>query len=272
MGSDWPWWWQVFGVCGTRCGTLWSGYGQFDIREFHPPQLSLGNYFLSWNLCRFQELQTSAMSRHIPLDLNYLLHIGIYYLFLFSVVKTFHLWLYAMFYVLFCKLLDCIISLNAVMAWYPAETDILDLQYAEDINDMLNEGALSMSNWIHLPIIVQHQGDSCSLSSKNGAVVKESIGQVAPNRFTILRWRLMTADAPTLPYVCSHLQRVCDYLSRSGVFLAEGWLVWRGRLLRHWSLQRTWLPLPRDLRSLSGSVHASCSILKTYRSSVVWPN
>ena len=37
-----------------------------------------------------------------------------------------------------------------------------------------------------MPIIVQCQGNGCSLSSKDGAVVRESLGQLAAGRLAIL--------------------------------------------------------------------------------------
>ena len=39
---------------------------------------------------------------------------------------------------------------------------------------------------VHVPIIVKCQGNGCSLSSKDGAVIRESLGQLVAGRLTIL--------------------------------------------------------------------------------------
>ena len=39
---------------------------------------------------------------------------------------------------------------------------------------------------VHMPIIVKCQGNGCSLSSKDGAVIRESLGQLVAGRLTIL--------------------------------------------------------------------------------------
>ena len=60
-----------------------------------------------------------------------------------------------------------------------------------------------MANWGHMLVIVQCQSDGCILSSKNGAVVRQSFGQVAAGCLTIkeMAVRLMTAAAPPLLFI-----------------------------------------------------------------------
>ena len=92
------------------------------------------------------------------------------------------------------------ISLYATMAWYPAETNMCNFvtQQPEEVHDMANKRVLSVFtfnrlqagysvrvdyyivvDWAHVLVIVQCQCDGCSLSSKDGAVVWQSFGQVA---------------------------------------------------------------------------------------------
>ena len=53
-------------------------------------------------------------------------------------------------------------------------------------------------NWTHVSVIVQGQSDGCSVSSKDGAIVWQSLDSwqqaVSPSR----KWWLMAAAAPTL--------------------------------------------------------------------------
>ena len=86
------------------------------------------------------------------------------------------------------------------MARYPAEANMCAFvaQWPEEVHDMANKRVLSVFalyrlqaghwvrvdhhivvNWAHVLVIVQCQGDGCSLSSKDGAVVWKSFGQVA---------------------------------------------------------------------------------------------
>ena len=91
---------------------------------------------------------------------------------------------------LFCYL----ITLNATMACHPAEANTCALvaQCPEEVHDMTNERVFRIfalnrqqaRHWVrveynivlyrvHVPIIVQCQGNGCSLSSKDGAVVRD---------------------------------------------------------------------------------------------------
>ena len=93
------------------------------------------------------------------------------------------------------------------MAWHPAEANTCAFvaQCPEEVHDMTNErvfrilalNCLQARHWVrveynivlyrvHVPIIVQCQGNGCSLSSKDGAVIQESLGQLAAGLLTIL--------------------------------------------------------------------------------------
>ena len=74
---------------------------------------------------------------------------------------------------------------------------------------------------IHVPIIVQCKGDGRSLSSKDGAVIWESFGQLATSRLTILK---MAIDDRCCPHSLINLRSISvDFtmLSLSIVILAE---------------------------------------------------
>ena len=93
------------------------------------------------------------------------------------------------------------------MAWHPAEADTCAFvaQSPDSVHDMTNErvfrifalNCLQARHWvwlenniviyrIHVPIIVQCQCNGCSLSSKDSAVIWESLGQLVAGRLTIL--------------------------------------------------------------------------------------
>ena len=92
------------------------------------------------------------------------------------------------------------------MAWHPAEANTCAFvaQCPEDLHDMKNERVSISSpsialarHWVrveynivlyrvHVPIIVQCQGNGCSLSSKDGAVTQGSLGQLTAGLLTIL--------------------------------------------------------------------------------------
>ena len=93
------------------------------------------------------------------------------------------------------------------MSWYPAETNMCNFvtQQTEEVHDMANKGVLSvftlnslqaghwvrednyiMVNWTHVLVIVLCQGDGCSLSSKDGAVVWQSFGQLVAGCLAVL--------------------------------------------------------------------------------------
>ena len=66
---------------------------------------------------------------------------------------------------------------------------------------------------IHVPIVVQCQGDGCCLSSKDGTVIWESFGQLAASRFTILE---MAVDDRYCPHSLVNLRSVSvDFIMRS---------------------------------------------------------
>ena len=69
---------------------------------------------------------------------------------------------------------------------------------------------------IHVPIIVHYQGNGCSLSSKDGAVIRESLGQLAACRLTILK---MAVDDHCRPHPLT-------------LMAAEGMLILHVSLLR----------------------------------------
>ena len=59
-----------------------------------------------------------------------------------------------------------------------------------------------MMNCIHESVIVQCQGDGCSLSCKDDAVVWQSFGQLAAGCLTVLE---MVVDDRRCPYSLIHL-------------------------------------------------------------------
>ena len=54
---------------------------------------------------------------------------------------------------------------------------------------------------VHVPIIVKCQGNGCSLSSKDGAVIRESLDSWRQVVSPFWKWRLTTAAAPTLSLI-----------------------------------------------------------------------
>ena len=119
------------------------------------------------------------------------------------------------------QLVNSFISVYATMAWYPAETNIcvFVIQQPEEVHDMANKRVLSVFtlnrlqaghwvrvnyyivvDWALVLVIVQCQSDGCSLSSKDGANVWQSFGQVAKSCLTILE---MTVDNCRCPYSLS---------------------------------------------------------------------
>ena len=112
------------------------------------------------------------------------------------------------------------------MAWHPAEADTSApvTQCPEEIHDLANErvvgifalNCLQARHWvrvdyaivlyrIHVPIVVQCQGDGCCLSCKDGTVIWESFGQLAVNRLTILE---MAVDDRCCPHSLVNLRSV----------------------------------------------------------------
>ena len=61
-----------------------------------------------------------------------------------------------------------------------------------------------LMNWTHVPVVVQHQTDGCSISSKDGAVVWQSFRQLATGCRTILE---MAVDDCRCPLSLSFIGR-----------------------------------------------------------------
>ena len=133
-------------------------------------------------------------------------------------------------------------------------------------------------NWTHVSVIVQCQSDGCSLSSKDGAIVWRSFGQLAAGCLTILE---MAVDDSRCPHSLIHFGAICvnfimwslcfmmlfefslgffsgghrfahsfnEVMSLRIVIMRSWWKAecpQGGRPIRHWSLRRPWLPLPWD--------------------------
>ena len=131
-------------------------------------------------------------------------------------------WVYILVEGLFCYLIHSFISVNATVAWYPAETNLCArvTQWPEQVHDMANKRFLSVftlnclqtghwvtvdyhivMDWAHVLVIVQCQTDCCSLSCKDGAVVWQSFGQLAAGCLTILE---MAVDDRGCPHSLVH--------------------------------------------------------------------
>ena len=112
------------------------------------------------------------------------------------------------------------------MVWHLAEADTTApvAQCPEEIYDLANErivgifalNCLQARHWVrvdydivlyrtHVPIVVQCQGDGCCLSSKDGTVIWESLGQLAVSHLTILE---MAVDDRCCPYSLVNLRSV----------------------------------------------------------------
>ena len=112
------------------------------------------------------------------------------------------------------------------MAWHPAEADTRAFvsQCPKEVHDITNEGIFHiftinhqqarhrirleyniMHYRIHVPIIVQSQGNGCSLSSIDDAVIRESFRHLAVRRLTIL-W--MVVDDRWCPHPLVNLWSV----------------------------------------------------------------
>ena len=160
------------------------------------------------------------MYSYIPLDLNQLLDVGVDLRFQICIVDT-HQRIYVMVKDLLHQLVNSFISVYATMAWYPTETNMCAfvIQQPKEVHDMANKRVLSVftlnrlqaghwvrvnyyivMGWAHVLAIVQCQGDGCSLSSKDDAVVWQSFGQVAAGCLTILE---MAVDNCLAPLSCT---------------------------------------------------------------------
>ena len=53
-----------------------------------------------------------------------------------------------------------------------------------------------MVNWTHVLVVVQCQSDGCSLGSKDGAVVRQSLGQAAAGCLAILEMTVYDCCCP----------------------------------------------------------------------------
>ena len=112
------------------------------------------------------------------------------------------------------------------MTWHPTEADksAFVAQCPEDVHDMTNGRVLrifalnclqtrhrvrveynTMLCRIHVPIIVQCQGNGCGLSRKDSAVIRESFGQLAESRLTILE---LAVDDRCCPHPLVNLRSV----------------------------------------------------------------
>ena len=157
----------------------------------------------------------------IPFDLNQLLDIEVDQWLQICIVDTCK-WLYIMVRGLFCWLVHYLVSLNATVAWYPTEmnTCAFVTQKPKWVHGLANKRLISvftldrlqaghwvrvdyyiMVNGAHVSVIVQCQSDGCSLSSKDGAVVWQSFGQVAAGCLTILD---VAVDDYSCPYSLVH--------------------------------------------------------------------
>ena len=127
-------------------------------------------------------------------------------------------------------------------------------------------------NCAHVLVIVQCQGEGCSLSSKDGAVVWQYFGQLAADCPTIQE---MAVDHCCYPHSLVHIGTISiefimwslgfmiliefslGFLSGDhtfadcfneavslGIIIVESWVLSGVRPIRLWSLQRPWLPLP----------------------------
>ena len=82
-------------VLGTRCVSLWPWYGQIEVCLLQPPQLLSGAWIYLVAKCWFQQINISTMYRHILLDLNLLLDIGIHHRLHICIVNSCK-WVYVM--------------------------------------------------------------------------------------------------------------------------------------------------------------------------------
>ena len=176
---------------------------------------------LWWPQCWFHKIEVSAMYSYIPLGLNQLLNVRVDQWFHICIVDTCQ-WVYLLVEGLFCYLVYSFISVNATVAWYPAETNTgaLVTQWPEQVHDMANKRVLGvftlnclqtghwvrvdyhiMMDWAHVLVVVQCQTDGRSLSSKDGAVVWQSFGQLAAGCLTILE---MAVDDRRCPHSLVH--------------------------------------------------------------------
>ena len=64
----------------------------------------------------------------------------------------------------------------------------------------------NVMNWTHVSVTVQCQSDGCSLSSKYGAIVWQSFGQLAAGSLTILE---MAVDDRRCPHSLIHFGAIC---------------------------------------------------------------
>ena len=129
------------------------------------------------------------------------------------------------------------------MAWHPAEANTCAYvaQCPEEVPDMTNErvfrifalNRLLAKHWVrveynimlyraHVPSIVQCQGNGWSLTSKDGAVIRESLGQLSAVRLTILE---MAVDDRCCPNPLVNLRSISvDFIVWS--YTRGMWLQW----------------------------------------------
>ena len=156
-------WLCGFGMANSKSG-YYNLFSSCEVLEF-----------LGWSKCWFQEIKISTMYRHIPLDLNLLLDIGIHHRLQICILNSCQ-WVYVMVKGLLCLLVHYLVTLDAAMAWHPAKVDTSAFvaQCPEEVHDMADERVFSIfalnrlqaRHWvrvdnnivlyrIHVPIIVQ---------------------------------------------------------------------------------------------------------------------
>ena len=220
--------WSVFdhngdnrlAVLETRYDIWWPWYSQFEVGWLQPLQLWLGagtslvapvlvsqdrdlchvqlhpTWFEPTTVCRSWPVVSYLYSGHLPVGL----YLGRWSLLLVGQV---------------------FISVNATVAWYPAETNTWALvtQWPEQVHDMANKRVIGVStlnclqtgHWFrvdnymmdlaHVLVVVQCITDGCSLSWKDGVVVWQSFGQLAAGCLTILE---MAIDDRRCPHSLVH--------------------------------------------------------------------
>ena len=188
MGNVCPQWWQVVGGLGTRYGTSWPWYDQFEAGWWQPLQLYLGTE-ISW-----VDLVLASRKRFLPCtDTSHLIWTSCWIL----MVLNLHNGLLPMRQchgqgtplltgqlVHFPQCHSGLVSsrsehvcLNHSIAtggsWYSRWEG--SQYFPPHSRHWVRVNYNIMSHWLHVLIIVQCQSDGCSLSSKNCAVIRVSL-------------------------------------------------------------------------------------------------
>ena len=134
-------WWS------SEQDTGFGGLGMANSKSGDYNLFSLGLVLelLRWPQCWFHKIEISVMYSYIPLGLNHLLNVGVNQWFHICIVGTCQ-WVYILVEGLFCWLVHSFISINATVAWYPAETNMcaLVIQWPEQVHDMANKRGLDV--------------------------------------------------------------------------------------------------------------------------------